>query len=59
MPLSMARVFSTNRQKNFFADRDDRELTLRARLKPVTMLAAFVPARKASRIAPTQALRYE
>jgi hypothetical protein len=59
MPLSMARVFSTNRQKNFVADRDDRELTLRARLKPVTMLAAFVPARKASRIAPTQALRYE
>jgi predicted permease len=34
MPLSMARVFSTNRQKNFFEDRDDRELTLRARLKP-------------------------
>ena len=25
----------------------------------VTMLAAFVPARRASRIAPTQALRYE
>jgi ABC-type lipoprotein release transport system permease subunit len=25
----------------------------------VTMLAAYVPARKASRIAPTQALRYE
>lgn len=34
MPLSMARVFSTNRQKNFFENRDDRELTLRARLKP-------------------------
>jgi predicted permease len=34
MPLAMARVFSTNRQKNFFEDRDDRELTLRARLKP-------------------------
>ena len=25
----------------------------------VTMLAAYVPARKAARIAPTQALRYE
>jgi macrolide transport system ATP-binding/permease protein len=34
MPLSMARVFSTNRQKNFFEDRDDRELTVRARLQP-------------------------
>src|SRR5579862_6771872 len=34
MPLAMARVFATNRQKNFFEDRDDRELTLRARLKP-------------------------
>ena len=32
MPLAMARVFSTNRQKNFFEDRDDRELTIRARL---------------------------
>ena len=27
MPLAMARVFSTNPQKNFFVDRDDRELT--------------------------------
>jgi macrolide transport system ATP-binding/permease protein len=33
MPLAMARVFSTNLQKNFFEDRDDRELTVRARLK--------------------------
>jgi predicted permease len=38
MPLAMARVFSTNPQKNFFADRDDRELTVRARLKPGTTL---------------------
>jgi macrolide transport system ATP-binding/permease protein len=34
MPLAMARVFSTNPQKNFFEDRDDRELSLKARLKP-------------------------
>jgi len=34
MPLAMARVFSTNPQKSFFTDRDDRELTVRARLKP-------------------------
>ena len=34
MPLAMARVFSTNARKNFFEDRDDRELTIRARLKP-------------------------
>ncbi len=33
MPLAMARVFSTNIQKNFFEDRDDRELTVMARLK--------------------------
>ncbi len=38
MPLAMARVFSTNRQKNFFEDRDDRELTVRARLQPGTTL---------------------
>src|SRR5712692_3499272 len=38
MPLAMARVFSTNPQKNFFVDRDDRELTVRARLKPGTAL---------------------
>jgi macrolide transport system ATP-binding/permease protein len=36
MPLAMARVFSTDRQKNFFEDRDDRELNIRARLKPGT-----------------------
>ena len=34
MPLAMARVFSTNPQKKFFEDRDDRELTVRARLNP-------------------------
>ena len=34
MPLAMAPVFSTSPQKNFFEDRDDRELTVRARLKP-------------------------
>jgi predicted permease len=38
MPLAMASLFSTNPQKNFFVDRDDRELTLRARLKPGTPL---------------------
>ena len=38
MPLAMARMFSTNPQKNFFEDRDDRELILRARLKPGTTL---------------------
>jgi macrolide transport system ATP-binding/permease protein len=38
MPLAMARVFSTNLQKNFFEDRDDRELSVKARLKPDTNL---------------------
>jgi predicted permease len=38
MPLTMAPVFSTNLQKNFFEDRDDRELNVRARLKPGTTL---------------------
>ena len=38
MPLAMARVFSTTPQKNFFEDRDDRELNLSARLKPGTTL---------------------
>ncbi len=34
VPLAMATMFSTDRQKNFFEDRDDRELVVRARLKP-------------------------
>jgi predicted permease len=34
VPLAMAPVFSTDPRKSFFEDRDDRELTLRARLKP-------------------------
>src|SRR5580693_3896885 len=34
MPLAMAPVFSTNLQKSFFEDRDDRELGVKARLKP-------------------------
>jgi hypothetical protein len=38
MPLAMARVFSTNPRKNFLEDRDDRELTVRARLKAGTTL---------------------
>jgi macrolide transport system ATP-binding/permease protein len=38
MPLAMAPVFSTNPQKNFFEDRDDRELRVRARLKQGTTL---------------------
>jgi predicted permease len=38
MPLAMAPVFSTNPQKNFFEDRDDRELSVRARLQPGTTL---------------------
>ncbi len=33
MPLAIAPVFSTNPQKNFFEDRDDRELNVKARLK--------------------------
>jgi predicted permease len=36
VPLAMARTFSTNLQKNFFEDRDDREVTVRARLKDGT-----------------------
>ena len=39
MPLAMAKIFSTNPQKNFFIDRDDRELIVRARLKPGMPLA--------------------
>jgi macrolide transport system ATP-binding/permease protein len=38
MPLAMSRVFSTNLQKNFFEDRDDRELNVKARLKSGTTL---------------------
>ena len=38
MPLAMARVFSTDRQKSFFEDRDDRELNVTARLKLGTTL---------------------
>jgi macrolide transport system ATP-binding/permease protein len=38
MPLAMARTFSTDHQKNFFEDRDDRELAVRARLKPGTTM---------------------
>lgn len=38
MPLAMARVFSTNRDKKFLEDRDDRELSVNARLKPATTL---------------------
>lgn len=33
VPLAMANVFATDRQKNFFEARDDRELNVRARLK--------------------------
>jgi putative ABC transport system permease protein len=40
MPLAMARTFSMNPQKDFFVDRDDRELAVRARLKPGTTLLA-------------------
>lgn len=38
MPLAMARMFSTNPQKNFLEDRDDRELNVQARLKRGTTL---------------------
>jgi predicted permease len=38
MPLAMARTFSTNIEKNFYEDRDDRELSVKARLKPDTSL---------------------
>jgi predicted permease len=34
VPLAMARSFSTTPQKDFFTDRDDRELLVRGRLKP-------------------------
>lgn len=38
MPLAMARVFSTNPQKDLLVDRDDRQLFVKARLKPGTTL---------------------
>ena len=38
MPLAMARVFSTRPQKDFFVDRDDRPLSIKARLKRGTTL---------------------
>ncbi|NDQ58754.1 MAG: ABC transporter permease [Acidipila sp.] len=38
MPLAMARLFSVNPQKNFLEDRDDRELSVQARLNPGTTL---------------------
>ena len=38
VPLAMARMFTTNLQKNFFEDRDDRELNVKARLKSGTPL---------------------
>jgi macrolide transport system ATP-binding/permease protein len=38
VPLAMAPAFSTNLEKNFFEDRDDRELNVKARLKPGTIL---------------------
>ena len=38
MPLAMAPVFSTDLRKNFFEDRDDRELNVKARLHPGTSL---------------------
>jgi putative ABC transport system permease protein len=34
MPLAMARLFAADPRKSFFEDRDDRELHVRARLKP-------------------------
>ena len=34
LPLAMAPVFSTDASKNFLEDRDDRELIVKARLKP-------------------------
>src|ERR1700675_1358568 len=39
MPLAMAPVFSCNLQKKYMEDRDDRELHVKARLKPGTTLA--------------------
>ena len=36
MPLAMAHMFATDPQKNFLEDRDDRELGVKARLRPGT-----------------------
>src|SRR6202022_1948994 len=38
IPLAMTTLFSTNPQKDFFLDRDDRELAVKARLKAGTTL---------------------
>jgi macrolide transport system ATP-binding/permease protein len=38
IPVAMARVLTTDLQKNFFEDRDDRELHVKARLKAGTTL---------------------
>jgi predicted permease len=38
VPLAMSRLFSTNPQKNFLEDRDDRELDVKGRLRPGTTL---------------------
>ncbi len=40
VPLAMAKTFSTNPEKSFFTDRDDRELTVRARLRRGVSLRA-------------------
>ncbi len=40
VPLAMAGVFTTNPEKRFFEDRDDRELAVKARLRPGTTLGA-------------------
>jgi putative ABC transport system permease protein len=39
VPLAMAKVFSTDVQRNFFEDREDRELAVRGRLKPGVSVA--------------------
>jgi len=39
MPLAMARLFSSDPKKDFFVDRDDRQLSVKGRLKPGTSLA--------------------
>lgn len=39
VPLAMAQTFSTNPQKDFFVDRDDRELNVKARLRAEVTVA--------------------